>query len=229
MQNPIRTITGLTHNQKIISNTPADIDINTFSGKTSFTDDYNFSGLLGKSVSNAVYGLSKMVGAEFMINPTIVTWLPIRELTHFTGFSGSTVISVHLAIEGDSTGQFILLLEKKSAFKFIDTMLGMPEETLWLDDLACSVLGEMGNISASYFLNTIADSADQKLMPSPPSVCFDTIGTVIHTALVNRVEKSDHTYVVKAEYSNEEHQLNGTLVILPSIQFMKSAFSGTAD
>jgi chemotaxis protein CheC len=85
-----------------------------------------------------------------------------------------------------------------------------------------SVLGEMGNITGSFFLNALADSTNLVLMPSPPSVLIDMVGAVINVPLTYIMEENDNALVVKATFSADNRELEGTFLVLPTMEFMNT-------
>lgn len=74
----------------------------------------------------------------------------------------------------------------------------------------------MGNITGTFFLNSIADSTGLKLMPTPPTVMVDMAGAIIDAALADIMEDRDELFVMETVFSTDGQEVNGTLLVLPT-------------
>jgi len=179
--------------------------------------------LVSKGISNALSGLSQMVGTEIKVTSIDLKWLPAQKVIDLLGGPEITVVGIYLTIEGDATGHIMMLHDTKIAFQLIDMQLGLPEGTTQeLDEMSYSVLGEMGNITGSFFLNALADSTNLVLMPSPPSVLIDMVGAIMNVPLTFILEEGDNVLIVKANFSANDRELEGTFMVMPTIQFMNT-------
>jgi chemotaxis protein CheC len=133
--------------------------------------------IVSKGIANALFGLSRMVGHEIETTSLDLKWLPAKEVVNLLGGPEATGVGIYLTIEGDATGHLLLLHDTRIALQLIDMQLGLAQGTTKrIDEMERSVLGEMGNITGSFFLNALADTTDLLLMPSPPAVIVDMIG-----------------------------------------------------
>ncbi len=179
--------------------------------------------LVSKGISNALSGLSQMIGTEIKVTSIDLKWLPAQKVIDMLGGPETTVVGIYLTIEGDATGHIMMLHDTKIAFQLIDMQLGFPEGTTHdLDEMSYSVLGEMGNITGSFFLNALADSTSLVLMPSPPSVLVDMVGAIMNVPLSFILQESDNALIVKANFSANDKLLEGTFMVMPTIQFMNT-------
>jgi chemotaxis protein CheC len=135
-------------------------------------------------------------------------------------------IGIYLGIEGDATGHLLLMHDVNIAFKLIDIQLGLPLGTTnQIGEMERSVLGEMGNITGSFFLNALADSGNMILMPSPPAVIADLASAIMNIPLAFLMEKQDDALLVKATFSADNQPLDGTFIVMPTMDFMLTVLS----
>jgi chemotaxis protein CheC len=179
--------------------------------------------LVSRGISNALSGLAQMIGCDLQVTSLDLKWLPAQNVIDMLGGPEVTVVGIYLTLEGDATGHIMMLHDTKIAFQLIDMQLGMPKgSTETLDEMSYSVLGEMGNITGSFFLNALADSTSLVLMPSPPSVIIDMVGAVMTVPLSLIMEESDNALIVKANFSANDQDLEGTFMVMPTIEFLNT-------
>ncbi len=185
-----------------------------------------WTGLVSKGISNALRGLSEMMGHQITITTLDLKWLPAKDATSMIGGPEAVGIGIYLSIEGDATGHLLLVHDLDIAFKLIDIQLGLSlGATEQMGEMERSVLGEMGNITGSFFLNALADSGNMVLMPSPPVVMLDMVRAIISIPLTSIMEEQDDALLVKATFSAGNQQLDGTFMVLPTMDFMQTILS----
>ena len=109
--------------------------------------------MLRTGVRNAVTGLSQMVGKEIRIASINLTKVQVKDIPELFGGPQEMMVGVYLAICGTTTGHMIAVYKPQTAFDLIDMLLGQsPGSTTELSDMERSVLGEVGNIMGSFFL-----------------------------------------------------------------------------
>ena len=179
--------------------------------------------LVSKAITNSLSGLSQMVERTFDVTSLNIKQFPAKDAAMLLGGSENVAVGVYLEIQGDATGHLLLMHNPGIAFKLVDIQLGLPiGSTQQMEEMERSVLGEMGNIAGSFFLNAVADTVNLVLVPSPPEVMVDTVGKIISIPLTRIMEKQDDALIVKATFSADNGQMDGTLMILPTMDFMKA-------
>lgn len=148
-------------------------------------------------------------------------WLPVKDVAVSLGGTEAPGVGIYLSIQGDATGHLLLVHDLGIAFQLVDLQLGLPPgSTQRMGGIERCTLADIGNITGTYFLNTLADSANLVLMPSPPSVIVDSVLAILNVPLEYIEEKQDNTLVVKATFSAENRQMDGAFIVLPTIDFM---------
>jgi chemotaxis protein CheC len=179
--------------------------------------------LVTKGTKNAMTGLSRMAGRNFNIDSLDMKWVAADRLVEFIGKPEIPVVGVYLAIEGDASGHLMLVHDTRAAFNHIDIQMGLAAGTTpEMDEIGCSILGEMGNVTGAFFLNALADSTSLVLMPSPPSVFTGTIETIMSILLSMIIADGDNTLAIKAAFSADDKDLSGMFLVLPGMDLIET-------
>lgn len=190
--------------------------------------------LVGQGSQNAVSGLSEMVGSQVRITATDLKVVPVHQAADLVGGPENEVVTISLIMSGGATGHIMLVYPVEVAFGLVDMLLKQPAGTTQeLRDMEASALSELGNITGTFFLNSVADNTGMRLIPTPPSVMVDMAGACLDTALADVMRDRDEIFAMETIFSSEDREINGTLLVLPTADFMdvmirhKDAFSKT--
>jgi chemotaxis protein CheC len=185
--------------------------------------------LVSRGIANAISGLSQMVGNEMRVTSLDLKYLPAKCAASLLDGSEAQSVGVYLTINGDATGHLLLMHDPEIAFQIVDVQLGQPSgSTRELAELESSVLGEMGNIAGSFFLNALADTGNMVLMPSTPEVMVDKLDAIVSVPLTNISEQQDDVIVMRATFSADGKPMEGTLMILTSPDCMRTILKNSS-
>ncbi len=172
--------------------------------------------MLRAGVSNAVRGLSQMVGQDIKIASINLNKVNVKDIPDQFGGPQEMMVAVYLAICGNTNGHMIAIYKPQTAFDLIDMLLGQPVgSTTELSEMERSVLGEVGNIMGSFFLNHLSNTTGNSLQPSPPAVLMDMAGAILEVATVSVMEQCDQTYVIETVFETTNRQVAGTFLVMP--------------
>jgi chemotaxis protein CheC len=172
--------------------------------------------MLRTGVSNAVKGLSQMVGQDIKIANINLNKVQVKDIPELFGGPQEMMVAVYLAICGNTNGHMIAIYQPQTAFDLIDMLLGQPVgSTKELSEMERSVLGEVGNIMGSFFLNHLSNTTGNSLQPSPPAVLMDMAGAILEVATVSVMEQCDQTYVIETIFESSDRQVAGTFLVMP--------------
>ena len=178
--------------------------------------------LVSKGIANSLAGLSQMVGEELIVTALDVKYFPAKDTVSLVGGPENIVVGIYLTISGDATGHLMLIHDPTVAYQLIDTQLGLSVgSTQDLGEMERSVLGEMGNITGSFFLNALADATNLILTPSPPVVMIDMAGAILGIALTEIMQEQDDVLAVKATFGTATQQKDGIFLVMPTMDFLK--------
>lgn len=182
--------------------------------------------LVSRGISNALSGLSQMIGQELKVTGLDLKQYPAKHAVELLGGPEETVVGIYLTIQGDATGHLMLVHEPSIAFQLIDLQMGQPPGTTTvMGEMEASIMGEMGNITGSFFLNAIADATNLTLTPSPPAVMIDMAGAILGIALTKIMQEQDDLLVVSADFGTDNHQMNGNFLVMPTTDFLRTILS----
>lgn len=172
--------------------------------------------LISKGLNNAVVGLSQMAGQDIKVISVTIKKVPVKEISDLFGGPENLIIAVYLEIHGNANGHMVVIYEPSVGFDLVDLLLGQPSGTTkQLSDMESSVLGEVGNIMGSFFLNYLSDTTGIGLRPSPPAVMMDMAGAVLDATLADILAYSDETFIIEAVFGTNDRQVAGTFLALP--------------
>ncbi len=169
--------------------------------------------------ATAVSGLAQMVNKDFAISALSIEEVSIRNATRLVGAKADdSVIAIYLLFSGNTSGQILLSFDPQTAFDLVDMALDLePNTTKALGEMERSVLGEMGNIVGAFFLNSVADCAGLRLMPSPPTVMEDNAGRLVGSLLAEAFKGRDSIFVIKLKFHSSVKEIEGNFLVLPSV------------
>jgi chemotaxis protein CheC len=178
--------------------------------------------LMKKGMTNSINGLSKMVGREFQINSINIRKVPAKEMPYILGGPEHMVIGVYITFSGASHGHILLAHQPEFAYKVLDMLMGNPTGTTSsLDEMSQSALGEMGNITGTFFLNAVADELGVFLNPSPPIVLLEMAGAILDIALAEILAERDEVFIAETSFGVADRTVEGTFLIMPNASFMQ--------
>lgn len=177
----------------------------------------NWTKLAKVGSTTAVSGLSQMVNKDFSITALNIEEVSMRNSATLIGKADDKVIGVYLLFSGNTSGQILLAFTPQTAFELVDMAMGIAcGSTNSLGEMERSVLGEMGNIVGTFFLNGVADCVGLRLMPSPPAVVEDMAGAVIGSVLAEAFDENESIFVIKLLFSSVTKEIEGRFLVLPS-------------
>ena len=180
--------------------------------------------LIRKGVNDAINGLSQMIGKDIDLSSMSITNIPAQNIAAALGGADTTIIGVYLAFSGPANGHIILAHHPTVAFKLLDSLIGKKNNCLDLSELEQSALGEVGNVTGTFFLNAVANALNVVIHPSPPVVIIDMAGAILDIAMVDILQEGDQVSIVEASYIIEDYGTNGTFLIILNRSFFDLPF-----
>jgi chemotaxis protein CheC len=179
----------------------------------------NWTKLAKIGSTTAVSGLAQMVNRDFKITALSIEEVSMRNATNLIGKAEDRVIGVYLLFSGNTSGQILLAFQPNTAYELVDMAMGIETgSTTSLGEMERSVLGEMGNIVGTFFLNGVADCVGLRLMPSPPVVVEDMAGSLIGSVMAEAFDENESLFVIKLLFSATTKEIEGRFLVLPSFK-----------
>ncbi|MCH9015651.1 MAG: chemotaxis protein CheC [Gemmatimonadetes bacterium] len=133
---------------------------------------------------HAATALAQLTDQRIMISVPEIRVVRAGEAEAAVGGEGGEVAAVRMSMLGDLTGTTLLMFDKEVALVLCDRMLGREMgSSSELDDMAESVLKELGNTLAAAYMNALAKLMGMALMPTVPELLVDSSEAIIKAAL----------------------------------------------
>jgi chemotaxis protein CheC len=187
------------------------------------TDLTTWSQLIDSGAAHAVSRLSKMLGRDVRLSCLNMKTMSPDDAAIALGGAESPVVGIYLTIRVGDHGHILLVYPPQVAFGLVDSLLHRPpNSTRDFGPFEESVLGEVGNIVGTAFLNSLSDGTGTCLRPSPPLVMLDMAGAVLSVALSDILQDQDEICVMEAIFDTNDQQVSGTLLVMPSSAFVEA-------
>lgn len=182
----------------------------------------SWAGLVSRGIAGSLSGLSQMVGRELSVTAIDVKRFSSGNAAILLGKLDNHIVSSYLTISGDATVHLMLVHDLKIAFRLIDIQMDIFfGSTQVMGEAERSIMGEIGKVAGSFFLNALIDGANLTLRLSPPLVIVDT-AKVIPGIISDRVmHDQGEVLIVKTVFSSVDRQIGGTFLVMPTLDFLK--------
>jgi chemotaxis protein CheC len=172
--------------------------------------------IASRGFKNSAKGLSKMIGQELSMNSPDVNMVPLADIAEILGGPENDAVGVYLRIEGDLSGQVMLVIPYQQALELCDMVMDAPPGTTHeLGKMERSALSEIGNLTGAFFLNAIAELTNISSHPSPPAVMVDMVGSILDVVVATMGAISDQALMFKAAFHIGERRLQADFWIIP--------------
>lgn len=176
--------------------------------------------VITKAMANAITGLSGMLGAPIKVTSLGSRRIPVGETADLVGGREALTAGVYLGVQSEASGSghMVIVYPPRTAYDLIDMLMDNPPgSTEELAEMEQSVLGEVGNVMGSQFLNTLSNYTGLDLRVTPPAVMMDMAGAVLDTALAELMGDGDDALVMDATFGTEDRQVHGKFLVMPTL------------
>lgn len=181
--------------------------------------------LMTQGVTNAVSGLSQMCDTPIKVYSIDAKRIPVTDIPDLLGGPEAMAAGVYLQMSGAGSGHIVIVCDPESAFDLIDMLMGEPQGTTSeFDEMEQSVLGELGNVMGSQFLNTLADATGLDLRVSPPAVMMDMAASILDATLADLLSRTDEILILDTTFGTEDRKINGKFLALPNPELQAKLF-----
>lgn len=178
--------------------------------------------ILKLSTDSSAVALSEMTEKSIFLKAPKLGVGSLDSIIDMAGGYETIAISVCLIFDGDIKGNMLLVFPGKSAFKLVDlVMQAEANSQKELDEMAISVLGEVGNLVSAYFLSTLSDYTGMDLRPSSPMLTQDMIGAIISTAMLMLARAPEEVLFIETEISGAARKIDGYLMLFTDEDSLK--------
>ncbi len=169
-----------------------------------------------EGIHNAARGFSGMLGKDLSVVDPEFKVLPLMDLSSIVGGPEDEVVGIYLRAEGDLATQFMLVFPIQQAFELVDLLMDEPVgTTVQMGALERSALAEVGNLTATFFMNTVAAITGISLRPSPPAVMVDMVGAVLDIIIATTGGLSEQIMMVNTKFILGQRAVQADFWVIP--------------
>jgi chemotaxis protein CheC len=155
--------------------------------------------------------LGSMLGKSVDISVPTAAALPLPEAVAIAGGPDELRFGVVVAVGGDMEAIVVLLFPEDDARKLC-AVYGIDPRT----PDGASMLGEVGNILGTSYINVLGQMVAMTLEPSPPQVVEDMLGAILQSVLLGRGEDVDSALILDSQLMVEAEQCSLSFLMLPA-------------
>lgn len=174
------------------------------------------NGILHTAMRHLAHNLADMVKHPIEVENLCIETTPTHNLPAMCQDTETEAVGIYLIIEGDLSGEAILILCPEDAMYLSDWLLEKrPGTTTQLNDMEYSALAELGNLTLASFLNSVADLTGTPLRLSPPTVVVDILEVIFEAVAMSSARVSDDLLIIKSDLVSTESSLQMKFWVLP--------------
>ncbi|MDR3572559.1 MAG: chemotaxis protein CheC [Anaerolineaceae bacterium] len=179
--------------------------------------------IAGEGMHNAARGFSDLLGHKIEVTQPTVRLVPILDIQNYVGGPDVEAIGIYLRAEGELTGQIMLIIPYKRALELVDLLMEQPDgTTTQIGPHERSALGEVGNLTATFFMNSVASKTGTSIRPTPPAVMIDMIGAILDIIVASSSGISDHVLLMEANFTDAKRSVEAEFWVLPDSSALKA-------
>jgi chemotaxis protein CheC len=160
---------------------------------------------------NAGTALGSMLGKSVDISVPTAAALPLAEAVAIAGAPDELRYGVVVPVVGDFEAIVMLLFPEDDARKLCG-IYGIEPSTAD----GHSMLGEVGNILGTNYINVLAQMVGMELEPAPPQVVEDMLGSILSSVLIGRGDDIDEALILDSNLLVEEEECSLSFLLLPN-------------
>lgn len=160
---------------------------------------------------NAGTALGTMLGKSVDISVPTAAALPLAEAVAIAGEPDELRYGVVVPIIGDFEAIVVLLFPEVDAQKLCG-IYGIEPST----PDGYSMLGEVGNILGTNYINVLAQMVGMELEPAPPQVVEDMLGSILSSVLIGRGDDIEEALILDSNLLVEEEECTLSFLLLPN-------------
>src|SRR3954469_1202170 len=160
---------------------------------------------------NAGTALGQMLGKSVDISVPTAAVMPLADAVAIAGQPDELRHGVVVPIVGDMDAIVVLLFPDADA-RTLCGIYGIEPST----PDGKSMLGEVGNILGTNYINVLAQMVAMDLEPAPPQVVEDMLGSILQSVLIGRGDNIETALILDSALIVEEEECSLSFLLLPA-------------
>ncbi|GAB6167726.1 chemotaxis protein CheC [Clostridium carnis] len=162
---------------------------------------------------NSATSLSMLLGTKIDMSVPNLNIIAFSEL--FDNYKENEVVAVLVKVQDDIPGSVLYVFETDVALNIISNLTGSKETTI--NEMGTSVMGEIGNIISSSFMNAIADFIKVKASASVPAVANDMLSAILVSTFVEAGQYEEYILDIETLFIGEDDSnIDGHFYYIPA-------------
>jgi chemotaxis protein CheC len=175
-----------------------------------------------EGIHNAAKGFSGMLGQELGVIDPDIKIIPLLDIAKVVGGPEDDVVGIYLRGTGDVETQFMLIIPYNRAMELVDLLMDQPSgTTTTLGSMERSALAEVGNLTATFFMNSVAATTGIALHPTPPAVMVDMVGAILDIIIATTGGLSDYVLMLNSKFVLNNRAVEADFWVIPDEQTLK--------
>jgi len=115
------------------------------------------------------------------------------------------------------------MMSPREAHGLVDMVMSQEEGTTsTLGAMERSALGEVGNLTGTFFLNALAEVTRMNIQPSPPAVMVDMGAAVLDVPLAALAASADEALVIKTIFLDDLRRIEAAFLVMPDMESLRA-------
>ncbi|MCB9134669.1 MAG: chemotaxis protein CheC [Anaerolineales bacterium] len=167
-------------------------------------------------ITRAAEGFSGMVGEVITTTVPSVQAISLAKIMDKLGGPESEAVGIYIRVDHGLPGHMMLIMPYAKSLQLVDLLMGEPEGTTQtLGSLERSALGEIGNLTCTYFLNAASDLTGVNAHPSPPAVLVDMVGAILDVIIAVSDNLGNKGLLLQTKFLRHEAEIQADFWIIP--------------
>ncbi len=164
---------------------------------------------------NAATALANMISKKIDMKVPDVKVLEFKDVAEILGGEENLIIGIYFELTEDIVGNMMFALDMESARNLSNILYARDKEDKNLDEMDISALGEVGNILASSYANSLSALTGLKIFISVPSISIDMAGAILSVPAIQFGHIGDHALMIETVFVEDENLVAGNFFLLP--------------
>jgi chemotaxis protein CheC len=179
--------------------------------------------IAGAGIFNAAVGFSGLLGHQINVTPPVVKVVPILDIPKIVGGPENEVVGIYLRAEGELPCQVMLIIPYQKALDLVDLLMELPAgSTRQLGTLERSALGEVGNMTGTFFMNALANITGISTRPTPPVVLVDMIGAILDIIIATSGGVSEDVLLMQSDFYDGSRSVEMNFWVIPDASSLQA-------
>jgi chemotaxis protein CheC len=172
--------------------------------------------IINLGFENAAKGLSSMIGTHLTFSIPQIRTIKIKDLPAILGGPENDAVGIYLEMEGELKGQIILVFPYLKALEIVDLIMEQDfGTTKKIEALERSALAEVGNLTGTFFMNSVANLVGLTCYPTPSTVIVDMVGAILDIIVTTMGKEQQDVLMFHTLFSVGDRQIPANFWIIP--------------